>query len=65
MRLNNKEIIILIVASDNPKILKVTSLQLIVFSFNWFKSDSLVKKSFSTTKSQTKDSLINPCSIPK
>ena len=40
---NNKDIIIFIEARDNPIILKVTSLQLIVFVFNSFKRSSFVK----------------------
>ena len=63
--LNNREISVFIVASESPKILKVTSLQLIVFSFNSFKSSSVVRLLFALFRSQTKDSLIKPCSIPK
>ena len=60
-----KEIKILKVASDNPKILKVTSLQLTGNSLSCFKRASFDKSLLSLFRSQTKDSLINPCSMPK
>ena len=56
---------VFIVARESPKILKVTSLQLIAFFFNSFKRSSGVKLLLWIPKSQTNDSLINPCSIPK
>ena len=60
-----KDIKIFIVARDKPKILKVASLQLTVTSCSWFKSASLVKSALLEFKSQTKDSFMKPCSIPK
>ena len=63
--LNIKEIAILIVASERPKILNVTSLQLMNRLDNCSKTASLVKLLMSELSSQTKDSSINPCSIPK
>ena len=44
--LSIKEIMVLIVARERPKILKVTFLQLIVFSFKSFKMSSAVKLLF-------------------
>ena len=55
----------LIEARDRPKILKLTSLQLIVFCFNCSKSSSFVKVSDKLLLSHTKDSAKNPCSMPK
>ena len=47
---------ILIVVSDNPKILNVTSLQLTVFSFNWFNNSYFVIFSEKSLTPQTADS---------
>ena len=63
--LNIKEIKIFIVASEKPKILKLTSLQLIVFSFSSFNKASFVNASLLSVKSQTNDSSTKPCSMPK
>ena len=56
---------VLIEAREKPNILKLTSLQLIVFSLNCFKSSSLVKFSDKLSLVHAKDSLKKPCSIPK
>jgi hypothetical protein len=60
-----KLIIILIDVSDNPKILNVTSLQLIVFTFSCFNISSLEIVSDTFFDPQTADSLKKSCSIPK
>ena len=57
--------IILIVVSENPKILNVTSLQLTVFSCNCFNISSLEIMSDVFFTPQTVDSSKKPCSIPK
>lgn len=54
---------ILIVVRENPKILNVTSLQLIIFSLNCFKSCSLDVIS-NVFVEQIDDSSKKPCSIP-
>ena len=56
---------VFIAASEKPNILKLTSLQLIVFKFNASKSSSFVKFSEKLSVLQTNDSLKKPCSIPK
>ena len=56
---------ILILVRDNPKILNVTSLQLIVFSCNCFNNSSLEIMSVAFFSPQTVDSSKKPCSIPK
>ena len=59
------EIIVFIVASEKPKALKVTSLQLTIDEFsNCLRSCSLDKFAL-FSRLQTKDSLKKPCSIPK
>ncbi|SVC63948.1 uncharacterized protein METZ01_LOCUS316802 [marine metagenome] len=63
--LNIKDIIVFIVASDKPKILKLTSLQLTVCCCSSFIRSSLDKLLILLSKLQTKDSLKKPCSIPK
>ena len=63
--LNIKDIIAFIVARDKPKILKLTSLQLMGFCCSSFRRSSFDKLTFLLPKSQTKDSAIKPCSIPK
>ena len=55
---------VLIVASDSPKNLKVTSLQLIGAFFNCLRSCSLDKSAPEFPKLHTSDSLKKPCSIP-
>ena len=60
-----KEIKVFIVASENPKNLKLTSLQLILLLFSFFNKSSLDKLSVCCFISQTADSSIKPCSIPK
>ena len=60
-----KEIMVFNVASEKPSILNVTSLQLIVFSFNSFSRSSGVRIFLSLFKSHTSDSVKKPCSIPK
>ena len=47
---------VLIEAREKPNILKLTSLQLIVFSLNCFKSSSLVKFSDKLSLVHAKDS---------
>ena len=61
----NKLIIILIVVREKPKILNVTSLQLVVFSCNCFNKSSLEIMSDEFFNPQTVDSSKKPCSIPK
>ena len=61
----NKLIIILIVVSENPKILNVTSLQDIDFDCNCFNSSSLVRISDAFFNPQIGDSFKKPCSTPK
>jgi len=58
------DIIVLNVARESPNILKDTSLQLIISFSNCFKR-SFADAALLSPKSQTKDSLKNPCSIPK
>ena len=64
-KLKNKEIMVFIVASDNPTILKDTSAQLTVFSLSSFKSVSVVRLVICESKLHIKDSLKKPFSIPK
>ena len=52
-------------ASDKPKTLKVTSLQLILTLLSSFKISSFDKLLFKFFTSHTKFSLKKPCSIPK
>ena len=59
------DIMVFIVASDSPKNLKVTSLQLIGAFVNCLRISSLDKFTPGLPKLQTKDSLKKPCSIPK
>ena len=56
---------ILNVVSENPKILNVTSLQLIAFTCNCCNNSSLEVTSEASFNPQTADSLKKPCSIPK
>ncbi|SVD95747.1 uncharacterized protein METZ01_LOCUS448601 [marine metagenome] len=63
--LKKTDIIVFIVASDNPIIVKLTFLQLIVLSCSSFNISSLDKFKILLPKLQTKDSLKKPCSIPK
>ena len=60
-----KEIKIFIVASEKPKNLKSTFLQLIELLFSCFNRSSFDKSLLSFSKSQTADSSIKPCSISK
>ena len=60
-----RDIIVLNVASENPNKVKVTSLQLIVLFFNSFKRSSGDKSVGLPLNLHTRDSLKNPCSIPK
>ena len=60
-----KEIKVFIVASENPKNLKLTSLQLILLLFSSFNKSFLDKLLVCCFISQTVDSSIKPCSIPK
>ena len=62
--INNKLITILILVSDNPKILNVTSLQLMVFLLNSLSKSSLVIFSVKFLALHTVDSWKKPCSIP-
>ena len=55
----------LIEARENPKTLKLTSLQLIGFFFNCSKSWSFVKVYKMFALSHKNDSVKNSCSIPK
>ena len=55
---------ILNAVSENPKILNVTSLQLIVFICNCFNNSSLEIMSEAFFIPQTADSSKKPCSIP-
>ena len=52
-------------ASDKPKILKVTSLQLTIFLFSSLSRFSFDKIFNWLSTLQTKDSSKKPCSIPK
>jgi len=60
-----KDVITLNVARENPKILKVTSLQLTLCVFNSFKRSCVEVTASILFKLQTKDSLKKPCSMPK
>ena len=60
-----KLINILTFVSDKPKILNVTSLQLIVHSFNIFSNSSLEMILELFFKVQSDDSSKKPCSIPE
>ena len=60
-----KLINILTFVSDKPKILNVTSLQLIVLSFNIFSNSSLEMILELFFKVQSDDSSKKPCSIPE
>ena len=61
----NKLNIILMVVSEKPKTLNVTSLQLIVFSCNCFNNSSLEIISDVFFNPQTADSSKKPFSIPR
>ena len=56
---------VLIAARDIPSILKLTSLQLILFCFSCSRSCSFDKVSERFLVSHTNDSLTKPCSMPK
>ena len=60
-----REKMVLIAARDNPNILILTSLQLIVFCFSCSKSCSFEYVSDKSPAVQANDSLKNSCSIPK
>ena len=55
----------LIAARDKPSILKLTSLQLILFCFNCSRSSSFERAFDKSPVTHVNDSLKNPCSIPK
>ena len=63
--LSKIEKIVLIAASEKPNIVKLTSLQLIVFCFNSSKISSFDKFSEKFPVVQANDSLKKPCSMPK
>ena len=60
-----KEKIVFIEASEIPKILKLTSLQLIVLFFNCSKICSFVRVLVIPSSLHTSDSVKKPCSMPK
>ena len=60
-----REKMVLIAARDKPSILKLTSLQLMLFSFNCCRSSSFESVFDRSPLVHANDSLKKPCSMPK
>jgi len=63
--LRTREKMVLIAARDKPSILKLTSLQLMLFSFNCCRSSSFESVFDRSPLVHANDSLKKPCSMPK